>query len=93
MISTSIMFAIINAAVCMPVSWLSGNTHKLTHNNWGDSSFGCVFESFHTALNNILDDITLIHDKSTMMLIFQKMVDDIPEFKAFLVYEFQNKKT
>ena len=44
-------------------------------------------------MNNILYDITLIHDKSTMMFIFQDMVGDLPYFKAFLVYEFQNKKT
>ena len=28
-----------------------------------------------------------------MVLIFQDMAEELPEFKAFLVYEFQNKKT
>ena len=78
MISTSRLFAIINVAVCMPVCWLDGNTHKLAHHNWGARSIGSVFDIFHTALNNILDDITLIHHKSTMMLIFQEMVEDLP---------------
>ena len=27
------------------------------------------------------------------MLIFQEMVEEIPEFKALLVYKFKNKKT
>ena len=40
-----------------------------------------------------MDDITPVHEKSTMMFIFQEMVQDIAEFKAFLVYEFHNKKT
>ena len=77
----------------MHVCWLAGNTHKLPHHNWGAWSIGRVFDIFHTALNNILDDITLIHDKSTIIFIFQYIVEELPEFKAFLVYEFQNKKT
>ena len=52
-----------------------------------------MFELFHTALNNILDDITLIHIKSTMMFIFQYIVEELPDLKAFLVYKFQNKNT
>ena len=93
MISISILFAILNVAVCMPVSWLAGNTHKLAHQNWGTWSIGRLFDILHTELNKILYDITLIHDKSTIMVIFQNMVEEIPDFKALLVYEFQNKKT
>ena len=72
----------------MPVRWLAGNTHKLASHNWGARSIGRVFDILHTALNNILDDITLIHDKSTMMFIFQDIDEELPDFKAFLVYEF-----
>ena len=93
MISTSRLFAILNVAICMPVSWLSGNTHKLAHHNWGAQSIGRVFDFLHTVLNNILYDITLIHDKSTMMFILQGIVEELTEFKAFLVYNFHNKKT
>ena len=63
MVATSRLFAILNVAICMPVRWLSGNTHKLAHRNWGAQSIGRVFDILHTALNNILDDITIIHDK------------------------------
>ena len=93
MISTSILFAIFNVAVCIHVRWSSGNTPKLAHHNWVARSIGHVFEILHTALNNIMDDITLIHDKSTMIFLFQDMVEEIPEFKAILVYEFHNNKT
>ena len=93
MISKSRLFAILNVYSCMPVRWLAGNTHKLAHHNWGAWSIGCVFDILHTALNNILDDITLIHDKSAMMFILQDIVEELPEFKSFLVYEFHNKKT
>ena len=93
MIVTSILFAILNFSVCMPVRWIASNTHKLAYHNWVAPSIGWVFENLHIALNNILDDITLIHDKSTMMFIFHDMVEELPEFKAFLVYKFQNKKT
>ena len=86
MIYTLKLFAITNVYVCMPVCWLAGNTHKLAHQNWGARSIGRVFDILHAALGKILDDITPIQDKSTMMLIFQDMVEDIPDFKAFLVY-------
>ena len=93
MIATSRLFSILNVAICMPVHWFYGNTHKLAHHNWGARSIGRVFDIFHTLLNNILYDITLIHDKSTMMFIFQDIIEEIPEFKSFLVYKFQNKTT
>ena len=63
MIATPRLFSILNVAVCMPVLWLSVNNYKLSHQNWGALSIGRVFENLHIALNNILDDITLIHDK------------------------------
>ena len=74
MIANSRLFSILNVAVFGPVRWLAGNTNKLAHHNWGDCSIVRVFDIFYTALNNILDDITLIHDKSTIMFIFQEMV-------------------
>ena len=80
------MFSFFNVAVCMNVCWLAGNTHRLAHHNWGARSIGRVFDILHAALGKILDDITPIQDKSTMMLIFQEMVEDITDFKAFLVY-------
>ena len=93
MIATSILFGVLNISVRMPVCWLACNTHKLAHHNWGALSIGRVFDILHTALNNVLDDITIFHNKSTMMLTFKEIVQELPEFKAFLVYEIQNKKT
>ena len=75
MIVTSRMFDILNVAVCMPIRWLSGNTHKLSHHNWSACSIVRVFDILHTALNIILDDTTLIHDRSTIMFIFQEVVE------------------
>ena len=63
MIATSIMFKILNVAVFMTVCWLAGNTHKLAHRNWGAPSISCVFDILHISLNNLLYDITLIHNK------------------------------
>ena len=89
MIAISRLFDILNVDIYMPVCWLAGNTHKLAHHNWGARSIGRVFDILPTALNNILDDITLIHDRSTMMFIFQDIVEELPEFKVFLVYSFR----
>ena len=93
MVATSRLFAIINVAVCMAVFWLAVNTNKLSHHNWGACSIYRVFDIFHTALSNILDDITLVHDKSTMVFTFQYMVKELPDFKTFLFYKFHNKNT
>ena len=41
----------------------------------------------------LLDDTNLIHDKKFMMNLFDNIADEIPEFKTFQTYEFENKKT
>ena len=43
MIATSRIFDILDVAICMPVRWLAGNTHKLAHHNWGAWSIGREF--------------------------------------------------
>ena len=52
---------------------------------------GRAVDLIHSACNDIIDDITLIHDESYMLHIFDELLIDLPEFKAFMDYEFKNK--
>ena len=47
----------------------------------------------HSVCNDIIDKVTLIHDDLYMLHIFDELRDELPEFKAFLDYEFENKKS
>jgi len=93
MIATSRFFAILHVAVCIPFRWLAGNTHKLAHHEWGARSMGRVFDIMHTAFNDILDDLDLIHDKTFMMGMFDELTEELPEFKAFLTHQFEKKES
>ena len=64
MIASTHFFAILELAICLPFRWLTGNTHKLAHRNWGARSMGQAVDLIHSACNDIIDDITLIHDES-----------------------------
>eukprot|EP00957_Ditylum_brightwellii_P100912 7691121-Ditylum_brightwellii.AAC.1 len=77
----------------MPVQWLAGCTHKLSHHNWGVCSIGRMFDMLHLTLNKVLTNIKLIHDKSTMMNIFEELYVELPESKDYSTYKFEMKKT
>ena len=93
MIAVSRMFSILNVAVVTPVRWLCGKTHELAERNWGARSMGRVVDILHDACTHLLEDIKLFHDESYMMHIFDEIADELPEFRAFLKYEFEDKKT
>ena len=52
---------------------------------------GRVVDLIHSACNDIIDAITLIHDESYTLHIFDELLVDLPKFKAFMDYEFKNK--
>ena len=54
---------------------------------------GRAVEMIHSACKDIIDNVTLIHDDLYMLHIFDELRDELPEFKAFLEYEFENKKS
>ena len=54
---------------------------------------GRSVDMIHSACKDIIDNVTLIHNDFYMLHIFDGLGDDIPEFKAFLEYEFENKRS
>ena len=47
----------------------------------------------HTVCGQLLDNIKLIHDKNSMMNLFDDIAKEIPKFKEFVRFEFETKKT
>ena len=54
---------------------------------------GRAVERIHSACKDIIDNMMLIHNDFYMLHIFDELRDELPEFKAFLEYEFENKKS
>ena len=52
---------------------------------------GWAVDWTHSTCNDIIDDITLIHDESYMFHIFDELLIDLPKLKAFMDYELKNK--
>ena len=53
---------------------------------------GRAVDMIQSACKDIIDNVTIIHNDLYMLHIFDKLRDELPEFKAFLEYEFENKK-
>ena len=54
---------------------------------------GRAVDMIHSACKDIIDNSTLIQNDLYMLHIFDELRDELPEFKAFLEYEFENKKS
>ena len=54
---------------------------------------GRVVDILHDACSHLLEDIKLYHDETYMMHIFDDIVDELSEFRDFLKYQFEDKKT
>ena len=54
---------------------------------------GRAVDMIHSACKDIIENSTLIHNYLYMLHIFDELRDELPEFKAFLEYEFENKKS
>ena len=91
MISTPCFFTILHVAICMPFQWLTGNNHKLAHQNWSAKSMGRAIDILPTACNDFIDDQRLIHYKSFMMNIYYPLMDELPEFKDYMDYQCEDR--
>ena len=54
---------------------------------------GRAVDMIHSACKEIIDNVTLIHNYLYMLHISDELRDELPEFKAFLEYEFENKNS
>jgi hypothetical protein len=61
--------SILFLSVKVPMRWLTGNTHKLAHRNWGECSMGCGIDLLHSAFIKIQSDGSLLLDYDFIMKI------------------------
>ena len=54
---------------------------------------GSAADTIHGVCKDIIDNVTLIHNDLYILHIFDELRDELPEFKAFLEYEFENKNS
>ena len=87
----AVFFSILQLAICLPFRWLTRKTNVLAHRKWGRSSMGRAVNIIHSACKDIIDNVTLVHNDLYMLHIFDELHDELPEFKAFLEYEFEKK--
>ena len=81
MIALVHLLSILHVSVCMTFLWLSGKSHELKSHDWGPMSMGRVLGTLESKMEEILDGPSLILDEGFVMGIFQKYLDELPEFK------------
>ena len=52
---------------------------------------GRTLDMIHSACKDIIENFTLVHNDLYMLHIFDELRDELPEFRAFLEYEFEKK--
>ena len=85
--------SILHVAICIPMRWLAGNTHKMKDHNWSVRSMGRALDILESALEKILLDQSLILDRQFMMGIFDELRSELLPFDDFLKYKFEQQAT
>jgi hypothetical protein len=84
--------SILHLAVVIPMRWLAGNTHKLFGYRWGERSMGRAIALLHDAFVEIQGDGSLLLEEEFVMHIFASLYDELPPFKEYLDYHFEEKE-
>ena len=54
---------------------------------------GRVLDLIYNTCKDIVANVSLVHDNSFMLHLFDELCEELPEFDAYLKNEFENKKT
>ncbi len=76
--------SIVFMAVVVPIRWLAGNTHELTHRNWLERSMGRAVDLMYNAFVEVESDGELMLDEDFIMGIFAQLYEELPGLKAYL---------
>merc|ERR1712032_258621 len=92
------LFCILYLSMVIPVRWFAAKTHKLSHRTvhgyaWGVRSMGLVADIIYEKYKEIKEKPTLILDEDYMMGMFDTLGNDIPEYKEYQEYLYQEKKS
>ena len=92
MIALSRFLSIMHIAVCMPLRWLAGCTHKLGVYDWGPFSMGRAIDSLKDKMNLMVDDPSLILNKNWMMDMWKPFSNELPPFEKYLNETFNKRQ-
>jgi len=85
--------SIVFIAVVVPMRWLAGKTHELAHRNWSERSMGRAVDLMYNAFVEVESNGELMLDEDFIMGIFSPLYEELPEFKAYLEYFFEEKES
>ena len=78
-------------SVIVPWRWLAGKCHELGHNDWGEKDMSIICDLVFDAFALIEEDGEKLLDEDFMMNIFAPLYDQLPEFKEYLTWYFEEK--
>ncbi len=84
--------SILFLAVVVPMRWLAGNTHKLSHRQWGERSMGRAIDLLYSAFAKIQGNGSLFLDYEFIMTIFEPLYSKLPEFEEYMNYYKEEKE-
>ena len=79
---------IIHITICLTTRWLAGNFRILSNYNWSVRSIGIMVGELNTVLEDIEKEGGLIMKEEFMMLVFQRMMDELPPFEKYWTHMF-----
>jgi hypothetical protein len=84
--------SILHLAVVILMRWLAWNTHKLSEYGWGERSMGRAITLLQDAFVEVQGNGALLLEENFLIKIFSPLYKDIPPFKEYLDYHFEEKE-
>jgi hypothetical protein len=75
-------------AVVVPMHWLAGKMHELSHHNWSERLMGRPVDLLYNAFVEVESDGEKLLDGDFIMSIFLPLYKDLPELEEYLTYYF-----
>ena len=86
------VLSIMHISICMPLRWLAGHCGELSEYNFGVADMASVIDIMDAAFLQVLDDGEKMLDETFMMGIFDSLKEQIPPFRDYLTYIFEEKQ-
>jgi hypothetical protein len=85
--------SIIFIAVVVPMHWLAGKTHELSHCNGIERSMGRAVDLLYIAFEEVKFGGKKMLDEDFIISIFLPLYEDLPELEEYLTYFFEEKES
>ena len=86
------VYAIFHFCISMPMRWLAGNCHKLKESDFSVRSMGKTIDVLEKAMSDVVNDGSKMLIEGFMCSIWDDFLLEIPEFKEYMKYMFEEKE-